>query len=147
MNNDRHHYVPQLYLDGFTDDAGLIHVTDRKLRKRWTAKPSKVAWAPEYHRVDLDGFDPMGIEKAFGDVPLDRRTLLASRLKEMPDSYDMDDEDACMMNMIQAEHSTQVYSAEQGWACLCGGSQADLDALIYPGQSDLGAFPPEPAGR
>jgi hypothetical protein len=84
--------------------------------------------------------------RLYRDAPLidaDNGPARFGRLEEIPDSYSMDDEDVCVMNMVQAEQSTQVYSAEQDCACFCGGSQVYLDALIYPGQTDLGPFPRE----
>lgn len=307
MENFKHHYVPQFYLKGFTDSDGLIHVTDKVLRKRWRTAPRNVAWAPEFYKVDVSGMDPMGIEKAFGQVegqcasmlrevlttreipsgqnaevllnfvalsitrvplirakiaefidgvakslgklaflgpegirrlkedpeiarmseeemerfqefmqsaeytvnvdqnwhvtmlldsitqilpllthrswsvwtvddaapnlvtsdrpvalsggpagmaglgtaetlltmPLDKRTLLASTLEEILTCHVMDTGEVEAMNMVRSENGSQIYSSEQDWACAFEGSQAYLDALIYPNQPNPGPFPRE----
>lgn len=308
MEYYRHHYVPQFYLNGFTDTEGKLHVADKIRRKRWVTTPAKTAWAPEFYKIDAEGVDPMAIEKAFSNLegefatvlretlatrklptgesfnvlmnfvatmhtrvphvrsaidkfageilgklgkmafrgpegakrlredpenasmtdeemeqlqafiasdeytisvdqtwhvqtmidsigailpalshrnwslwtvgdglpdlvcsdrpvvlwspnsgfmlglatpetmltlPLDGRTMLASRLEEVPGTYVMDADDVDTMNMLRAENATQVYASTQDWACAFGGAQAYLDALIYHGKSDLGPFPRE----
>lgn len=66
----KHHYVPQFYLAGFTDNKtseGNLHVVDIEHQKMWVAKPKDTAHQRDFHRIDIGpDSDPMGIEKALG---------------------------------------------------------------------------------
>jgi hypothetical protein len=66
-------------------------------------------------------------------MPLDRRTLLVSRLEDKPfDGYILDAEDVGGWNLLRAVTSGQIYSSSADWACAGGGSQAFLDGLVAP---------------
>jgi hypothetical protein len=63
----KHHYVPQFYLAGFTDDGtlgGSLHVTDRTRRKVWPSNPKNAAHQRDFHKIE--GTDPMIVEKLLG---------------------------------------------------------------------------------
>lgn len=103
MEYYRHHYVPQFYLNGFTAADGLLHVTDKLRRKRWTASPVKTAWEPEFYRVDLENMDPMGIEKAFSQVEGQcaemLREVLATKKLPTGDAFDT------LLNFVAISHT------------------------------------------
>jgi hypothetical protein len=46
-----HHYVPRLYLKGFVDGDGKLHVFDRYSKRYRYSAPKGVAYSPDYlHR-------------------------------------------------------------------------------------------------
>jgi hypothetical protein len=65
----RHHVVSAFHLAEFTDNRsryGRLFVFDKNLRKTWPSTPDRVAWLKDFNKVDVDGVDPMGVEKGFG---------------------------------------------------------------------------------
>lgn len=49
-----HHFVPQLLLKGFTDDAGKLWVYDTELQRKWVVADTKSAGAEnDFHTVSL----------------------------------------------------------------------------------------------
>ncbi len=63
----RHHYVPQFFLNRFTDtgDAdGHLHAFDLNTLKTWRVQPRSLAYSTNFYKVDegKDG-DPMSVEK------------------------------------------------------------------------------------
>ncbi|MBX3438216.1 MAG: DUF4238 domain-containing protein [Planctomycetaceae bacterium] len=66
----KHHYVPQFYLAGFTDNGtveGSLSVLDTNRLKVWKGKPKDVAHQRDFHQIDGGpNGDPMVIEKLFG---------------------------------------------------------------------------------
>lgn len=67
----RHHFVPQGYLAGFTDNgtrAGVLTVFDRVSESVFPAKPRNVATKRDFNRVDLEDLPPDAVEEALGDL-------------------------------------------------------------------------------
>jgi len=68
----KHHYVPQFYLAGFTDNDskdGHLFVLDKEQRKTWTSTPKGTARKRDFHAMDpAPGGDPMAVEKALAHV-------------------------------------------------------------------------------
>lgn len=66
----KHHYIPQFYLAGFTDDGGAdgnLYVLDTERRKDWKSKPKDAAHKRDFHKVsDVPSDDPMIVEKLLG---------------------------------------------------------------------------------
>jgi hypothetical protein len=68
----KHHYVPQFYLAGFTDNDskdGQLFVLDKAQRKTWTSTPKGTAHKRDFHRISAgpEG-DDMAVEKSLGQV-------------------------------------------------------------------------------
>ena len=66
----RHHFVPQGYLAGFTDDGtrnGKLTVLDLESGKIFPANPRKVATNRDFNRIDLNGLSPDVVERELGD--------------------------------------------------------------------------------
>jgi len=130
MEYYRHHYVPQFYLNGFTAADGLLHVTDKVRRKRWTASPAKTAWEPEFYRVDLENMDPMGIEKAFsqveGQCAAVLRDMLATKKLPTGDAFDV------MLNFVAISH-TRVPLIRSTISEGIGGLMKSLGQLAFLG--------------
>ena len=66
----KHHFVPQGYLAGFTDDGtrnGQLTVFDLELQKTFRTTPSKVAAKRDFNRIDVDGLLPDAVERALGE--------------------------------------------------------------------------------
>jgi hypothetical protein len=63
----KHHYVPQFYLAGFTDNgiaSGTLYVLDKSKQTQWSSTPKDSAHQRDFHAVDLGpNIDPMGVEK------------------------------------------------------------------------------------
>ena len=67
----KHHFVPQGYLAGFTDDGtrtGVLTVFDRVSQSVFAARPRNVAAKRDFNRVELAGLPPDAVERALGDL-------------------------------------------------------------------------------
>lgn len=67
----RHHYIPQLYLAGFTDSGeknGLLYAHDLRQLKSWRDKPANVAFVKNFHKIDVPGIDTDEIERVFCEL-------------------------------------------------------------------------------
>lgn len=64
----RHHYVPQWYLDRFTDSRGFLQVYDTHANTWRTQRPNKVMRINDYYRQSWapEGTDPVGLERFLG---------------------------------------------------------------------------------
>lgn len=63
----KHHYVPQFYLRGFTDEKGQLFVVDRPTEKTFRADPKNVAAQRDFNTVDVEGMAPDTIEKGLAE--------------------------------------------------------------------------------
>ncbi len=66
----KHHFVPQGYLAGFTNDGtrnGQLTVFDLKLKKTFRTTPSNVAAKRDFNRIDVDGLLPDALEQSLGE--------------------------------------------------------------------------------
>ncbi len=64
-----HHFVPQVYLAGFTDDGtrdGQFYASDLVSGSIFQTKPRNVAAMRDFNRIDIDGQDPDALEQALG---------------------------------------------------------------------------------
>jgi len=94
MNQPRkHHYVPQFYLAGFTDNQtadGDLHVVDTSRLKTWVAKPKEAAHQRDFHKVEIGPeTDPMAVEKILGQCEGKWSTMLRNVLEQFsfPNNY------------------------------------------------------------
>ena len=62
----KHHFVPQGYLAGFTDD-GKLTVFDLESKKTFRTTPKNVAAKRDFNRIDVHGLPPDAVERALGD--------------------------------------------------------------------------------
>ncbi len=65
----RHHFVPRFLLANFTetgDEDGFLHVHDLERAQHRRQRPKEVAHERDFYRVEIDGKDPVGFEKAMG---------------------------------------------------------------------------------
>jgi hypothetical protein len=65
-----HHFVPQGYLAGFTEDGtrdGRLFVLDLVSRSIFQTKPRNVAAERDFNRIHADGQDPDALERALGE--------------------------------------------------------------------------------
>lgn len=65
-----HHFVPQGYLAGFTEDGtrdGRLFVSDLVSRSIFQTKPRNVAAERDFNRINADGQDPDALERALGE--------------------------------------------------------------------------------
>lgn len=67
-----HHFVPQCWLGGFTDNGqkdGMLYCFDLKRKRRWRCKPSEVGHRRDFYRVEDPALpDPLAIEKIFSKI-------------------------------------------------------------------------------
>jgi hypothetical protein len=67
----KHHYVPRFFLAGFTSDGtkeGRLLVCDLRTGKRWWSDPNGAGHQRDFYRIDLQGYDPLEVEKAFQEI-------------------------------------------------------------------------------
>ena len=65
-----HHFVPQGYLAGFTDDGtrnGRLFVSDLASGSVFQTKPRNVAAKRDFNRIDTEGQEPDALEQALGE--------------------------------------------------------------------------------
>jgi hypothetical protein len=62
-----HHYVPVMYLRGFTGAKDQLFVIDRPTKKPFRTAPGNVAKIRQFNRVEVEGMDPNAIEKALSE--------------------------------------------------------------------------------
>ncbi len=65
-----HHYIPQLYLAGFTRDGTIksqLTVIDKVDRKRFKTVPRNVGGERDFNRVDIPGLPIDAVEKALSE--------------------------------------------------------------------------------
>jgi hypothetical protein len=91
----RHHIVSAFHLAEFTDNRtrkGRLFVFDKNLGKTWSDSPDRVAWLKDFNMVDVDGVDPMGVEKAFGVLEGATAPILRASVddRKMPTGDDLD---------------------------------------------------------
>lgn len=81
MSNPRaHHYCPESYLGGFTDNEtrdGTLWTFDRFKQQVRKSKPKNEAHQRDFYRLDLDdGSDPFVLEKAFSSIESGAKTAI-----------------------------------------------------------------------
>lgn len=54
----KEHYVPQFYLNKFTDDNGLLHVYDLKQKKLYTQKPKNICFKKNLYETEWQDANP-----------------------------------------------------------------------------------------
>lgn len=89
----RHHYLPQVYLAGFTDTGkkdGQFHVLDICSETCFPTSPKNVAVERDFNRVDVEGKPPDVVEKALS--PFEERAGQAirnvNRMQTFPNDED-----------------------------------------------------------
>jgi hypothetical protein len=100
----RHHYIPQLYLSGFTDSgekSGLFYAHDLIQLKTWPAKPANVAFMKDFYRVDAPGVDPDEIEKVFWPLEGEAARVLKGIIKSEKLPFEKQNYDTLMHFMAQ----------------------------------------------
>jgi hypothetical protein len=81
----RHHYVPQCYLKGFVRDRSnpKFFVIDGKERRSFCTAPVNVAVERDFHRIEVEGYEPDALEKSFasfeGEVSQALSRIIAAR--------------------------------------------------------------------
>ena len=92
----KHHYVPQFYLAGFTDNGipeGRLHVLDKAKEKQWPSTAKDTGHQRDFHLVDLGpGVDPMGVEKKLAHMEGQQSAVLKRILEE--EALPPDDDEA-----------------------------------------------------
>ena len=54
----KEHYVPQFYLNKFTDDNGLLHVYDLRQKKFYTQKPKNICFKKNLYETEWQDANP-----------------------------------------------------------------------------------------
>jgi len=88
----RHHYVPQFYLNGFTETVKgrkRLQIVDRDEGKTWSGTPDGAAHVRDFYAVDLgSGCDPMFVEKAMAVCECKWATALSDTMERRAFSDD-----------------------------------------------------------
>jgi hypothetical protein len=58
----KHHYVPQMYLEGFVGRKGRCFVVDAERRKPFSAKPGRIAAQRDFNLIEAQGVPPDALE-------------------------------------------------------------------------------------
>jgi hypothetical protein len=67
----KHHYVPKLYLKGFSSDgtkSGTLHVHDLESNRQWESSPEKAACERDFYALEAAGEGAGALEKFLGDI-------------------------------------------------------------------------------
>ncbi len=82
----KHHYVPQFYLAGFTDNRtpdGRLYVLNTVERRQWPSAPKEAGHIRDFHRVNLGAnVDPMAVEKKLSYVEGKQSVVLKKIVQE-----------------------------------------------------------------
>ena len=92
----KHHYVPQFYLRGFTDDKKQLLVTDRPTEKVFRTNPTNVAAQRDFNTIA--GEDPHAVEKAMAEFE-GKVAPAVERIKAAQSFANTEDRNA-LMNLI-----------------------------------------------
>jgi hypothetical protein len=62
----KHHYVPQMYLTGFSNDKDQCFVVDASTRKPFTSSTANIAAERDYNKIEAQGVPADALEKELG---------------------------------------------------------------------------------
>ncbi len=100
MTARRHHYVPQCYLRGFVldRDKPQLYVIDGKEQHTFRTAPANVAARRDFHRIEVDGYEPDALENAFSGF----ETAVSQSLDRIISSRSIKNEDdrAYLLNLM-----------------------------------------------
>jgi hypothetical protein len=97
----RHHYLPQVYLAGFTDTGtkdGQFHVCDIYSGNRFRTSPKNVAAERDFNRVDVEGKPPDVVEKALS--PFEEQAGQAIRNVNRMQTFPNDEDFNWIINLL-----------------------------------------------
>lgn len=63
--------MPRFFLAGFTSEGtkeGRLLVSDLRAGRRWWSDPNGAGHQRDFYRIDLQGYDPLEVEKAFQQI-------------------------------------------------------------------------------
>lgn len=92
----RHHFIPRLYLKGFTlrgGESDRLWVFDQREGRQWPSTPKQSAHKRDFNRIDArSGGDPMAVERHFSKLedeiaPVLREIIATRRLPAGPAAY------------------------------------------------------------
>ena len=63
-----HHYVPAMYLRGFTGAKEQLYSIDRPSKKWFRTSPDNVAKKKNFNRIESPGMDPLVLEKTLSEL-------------------------------------------------------------------------------
>ena len=63
----KHHYVPQMYLSGFTDEKGQCFAVDASTRASFRSAPEGISAKRDYNLIEAPGVPPDALEKELGN--------------------------------------------------------------------------------
>jgi len=93
----KHHFIPQLYLSGFTDSGtenGLLYTHDLDSLRTWEAKPRNVAFENDFYKIDLAGVDVDEVERSFWPLEGEaarvlRKVIESDQIPVQPEDYNI----------------------------------------------------------
>ncbi|MEE9287905.1 MAG: DUF4238 domain-containing protein [Gammaproteobacteria bacterium] len=96
-----HHFVPQGYLAGFTDDGareGRLFVSDLVSRSVFQTKPRNVGAERDFNRIEADGQDPDALERRLGEF--EGRAISVIRWIQASGELPADEELSYVINLM-----------------------------------------------
>jgi Protein of unknown function (DUF4238) len=64
----KHHYVPEMYLDGFVGRKGQCFVVDAERRRPFKSKPAGIAAQRDFNLIEAPGVPPDALEKELANL-------------------------------------------------------------------------------
>jgi hypothetical protein len=64
----KHHYVPEMYLEGFSGRKGQIFAVDAERRRPFRSRPSGIAAQRDFNLIEADGVPPDALEQELGKL-------------------------------------------------------------------------------
>ena len=96
-----HHFIPQGYLAGFTEEGtrdGRLFVSDLVSRSVFQTKPRNVGAERDFNRIDVDGQDPDALERALGEF--EGRAIFVIRGIQTTGALPADEEFSYVLNLM-----------------------------------------------
>ena len=109
----KHHFVPQCYLAGFTDDGsktGNLCVFDFQVHRFFRTKPKNVAFEMDFNRFETNNYPPDALESAFGQF----EGKVASVIRDISRAETIPEDEAFMLALDRNLCNSQLQSARAG---------------------------------
>ncbi|MGQ0599019.1 DUF4238 domain-containing protein [Aquabacterium sp.] len=97
----RHHFLPQGYLAGFTDNSrkdGMLHVLNIETQASFRTSPINVAVENDFKRIDIEGRSPDELENALSRI--EGRAIAAIRAVISSREFPSDEGYNLILNLI-----------------------------------------------
>lgn len=113
----KHHYLPQFYLRGFSQDQRSIFQIDRSTGRNYSCQIKDTAAIRDFHEIDADGVeDPLSLEKHLAKVESELAEYLRVFLKDGISNSTALEEVIGMLSMLRMRVPAVKQHIEQSMA-------------------------------